>query len=263
MSWSGPRAAIPASEPAARTGAQRRRASDVRRRAVRLHVPSRRNAGQHLGHRHLHGRQLGLYRRGTCRRDPAGGGRRRHVESRDGQASYTGSTRNGITSSSYPQWDGSFVVLGTPLGGGAGQPPQATATGTVTVNGAPFTGGTVAYNSQVDVTKGALTLTTEAGEADRHRCGRARCRIQDRAIERRRTDRRRAPPHWRHFASCNRRLAATGNPKKIRQLLGHCQRAFPHARPLCLSERPRHPLADRRPVRRHVDAGARRARRRA
>jgi hypothetical protein len=148
------------------------------------------------------------------------------IEMRDGQASYTGSTRNGITSSSYAQWDGSFVVLGTPLGGGAGQPPQATATGTVTVNGAPFTGGTVAYNSQVDVTKGALTLTTEAGELTVTGAGGLVAAFQivrsseggQTVVELRLTG--------GNFASCKRRLAATGNPKKIRQLWGTAKGRF-------------------------------------
>jgi hypothetical protein len=116
-------------------------------------------------------------------------------------------------------------VLGTPLGG-PGQPPQATATGTVTVNGAPFTGGTVAYNSQVDVTKGSLTMTTEAGELTVTGAGGLPAAFQivrsteagQVVVELRLTG--------GNFASCNRRLAATGNPKKIRQLWGTAKGRF-------------------------------------
>jgi PKD repeat protein len=43
------------------------------------------------------------------------------------------------------------------------QPAQGTATGTVLVNGAPFTGGPIPYGSKVDVTKGKLTIKTDAG----------------------------------------------------------------------------------------------------
>jgi hypothetical protein len=47
--------------------------------------------------------------------------------------------------------------------GSAAAPPTATATGAVTVNGRPFTGGTVPYGSTVDVTSGRLTLKTGVG----------------------------------------------------------------------------------------------------
>ena len=43
-------------------------------------------------------------------------------------------------------------------------PPTATKTGTVLVNGRPFTGGTIPFNRDVDVTKGTLTLTTTTGK---------------------------------------------------------------------------------------------------
>src|SRR3954452_2933737 len=45
----------------------------------------------------------------------------------------------------------------------AAGPAQGTPTGTVLVNGAPFTGGTIPYGAKVDVTKGRLSMTTEAG----------------------------------------------------------------------------------------------------
>ena len=42
------------------------------------------------------------------------------IEMRAGQSSYAGSTRNGITSSAYGAWDGSYVLLGAPSSGGGG-----------------------------------------------------------------------------------------------------------------------------------------------
>jgi PKD repeat protein len=50
-------------------------------------------------------------------------------------------------------------------GGTSSQPPPATATrtGTVLVNGKPFTGGKVPYGSKVDVTRGTVTLKTDTG----------------------------------------------------------------------------------------------------
>jgi hypothetical protein len=50
-------------------------------------------------------------------------------------------------------------------GGGGSSPPPATgtATGTVTVNGKPFTSGSIPYNSKVDVTNGTLLLKTDTG----------------------------------------------------------------------------------------------------
>src|SRR5262249_43711268 len=69
----------------------------------------------------------------------------------------------------------SFLVaipLATPLGGvggggggggGTPAPPTGTATGTVLVNGSPFTGGTIPYGSSVDVTSGKLNMKTESG----------------------------------------------------------------------------------------------------
>jgi hypothetical protein len=106
-----------------------------------------------------------------------------------GQRSYVSATANGVTSRSYTSWLGSFrfptaatIPTAAPPGGGGGgggppptttttttsstapiPPPTATPTGTVTVNGAPFTGGTVPFNSTVDVTNGTLTIVSTAG----------------------------------------------------------------------------------------------------
>jgi len=78
------------------------------------------------------------------------------IEMRPGQDSYAGSTRNGITSSAYPKFGGSFVIVG------AG-PPTGSATGRVLVNGVPFTSGTISYGSTINVTAGTLTLSTDVG----------------------------------------------------------------------------------------------------
>jgi hypothetical protein len=84
------------------------------------------------------------------------------IEMRPGQNSYKGSTRHGITSASYGAWGGSYVIVGT----GAPPPPTGTATGTVLVNGQPFTSGTIPYGATVDVTAGTLTMTTDVGTLD-------------------------------------------------------------------------------------------------
>jgi hypothetical protein len=51
------------------------------------------------------------------------------------------------------------VTVAQPAAG----PAQGTPTGTVLVNGAPFTGGTIPYGAKVDVTNGRLSMSTEAG----------------------------------------------------------------------------------------------------
>jgi hypothetical protein len=84
------------------------------------------------------------------------------IEMQPGQDSYTGSKRNGITSADWKTWGGSFVVVGA----GPAPPPTGTATGTVLVNGAPFTSGTIPYGSTVDVTAGTLTMTADVGTLD-------------------------------------------------------------------------------------------------
>ncbi len=109
----------------------------------------------------------------------AANGGRVTIEIRPGQSSYTSSTHNGVTSRQYGTWGWSFAFAGaaqlpgggsgggstTTTGGGGGTvpPPTATATGTVTVNGKPFTSGTVPYNSTVDVTDGTLRLRSTVG----------------------------------------------------------------------------------------------------
>ncbi len=53
----------------------------------------------------------------------------------------------------------SDVTVAQPAAG----PAQGTPTGTVLVNGTPFTGGTIPYGAKVDVTNGRLSMVTEAG----------------------------------------------------------------------------------------------------
>jgi PKD repeat protein len=59
-----------------------------------------------------------------------------------------------------------FMTL-TPIsagGGGTLPAPKGTKTGTVLVNGKPYDGGTIPFNSNVDVTNGSITLTTTGGK---------------------------------------------------------------------------------------------------
>jgi hypothetical protein len=101
------------------------------------------------------------------------------IEIRPGQSTYTSSTHNGVPSNPYGTWSGSFVVVGaqqlpgggggggttptTPGGGATAPPPTATSSGTVTVNGRPFTSGTVPYNATVDVTDGTIRMRSTVG----------------------------------------------------------------------------------------------------
>jgi hypothetical protein len=103
------------------------------------------------------------------------------IEIRPGQSSYPGSAHNGVTTTSFGSFTGSFrfpaaaPLPGSPGGGGGGSttptttttssvpPATGTATGTVTVNGRPFTSGRIPYNAIVDVTDGSLRLVTDTG----------------------------------------------------------------------------------------------------
>jgi hypothetical protein len=78
------------------------------------------------------------------------------IEMIDGQTSYRSSKRNGIKTSPYPAWQGSYIILDAP---GGPDDVDAVATGDVTVNGQPFTSGRVKYGSSIDVTRGTLQLT--------------------------------------------------------------------------------------------------------
>jgi hypothetical protein len=52
----------------------------------------------------------------------------------------------------------------TTTSGGRATPPTATVTNIVTVNGRPFTGGVIPFNSTVDVTHGAVNLASSSGQ---------------------------------------------------------------------------------------------------
>jgi hypothetical protein len=143
------------------------------------------------------------------------------IEMRGPQTSFTGSVRNGVTSSDYGGWPGSYVVLGAPAsgGGGGGAPPTGTPTGTVLVNGAPFAGGDIAFGSTVDVTKGSLSLTTAAGRLTVTGAG----GVPAAFVLVRGTDAGASILELRlargSFAACNRKLAGrNGPPKVVRQL---------------------------------------------
>jgi hypothetical protein len=106
-----------------------------------------------------------------------GSGGRLTIQIRPGQSSYAASAANGVQSRVFGSWPGSFSVVGAaalPPGGGGGAtttttsggrtpPATGTATGTVLVNGRPFTSGTILYRSTVDVTNGRLLLKTDTG----------------------------------------------------------------------------------------------------
>jgi hypothetical protein len=101
-------------------------------------------------------------------------------------------------------------------------PPSGTPTGTVLVNGAPFTGGPIAYGSQIDVTNGRLQLTTDTGSLLVYGDG-----VLATFVVRRGTDNGKPIVELRltggDFSACPGRRAASERatpPKPIRQLWG-------------------------------------------
>jgi hypothetical protein len=94
-----------------------------------------------------------------------------------GQGSYAAARNNGVNAQSFGRGLGSFVFPGAPPvppgggggtttttgGGGAAPPPQGTPTGTVLVNGRPFTAGPIPYGATVDVTNGRLLMRADTG----------------------------------------------------------------------------------------------------
>jgi hypothetical protein len=117
--------------------------------------------------------QLGLFTRSS--------GGRVTIQIAPRLAAYQGTTANGISSQPSTAALGSFTIPGAPVlppgggggggggttttggGGGAAAPATGTATGTVTVNGVPFTNGTIPIGATVDVTNGRLRLVTSTG----------------------------------------------------------------------------------------------------
>ena len=108
---------------------------------------------------------------------PATGGRVT-IQIAAGQSSYRSATSNGITSRTFgagpeaspssalrpvPPGGGGGSTTTTTRGGGSATPPTGTATGTVLVNGRPFTSGVIPFNSTVDVTNGRLKMTGSTG----------------------------------------------------------------------------------------------------
>jgi hypothetical protein len=108
------------------------------------------------------------------------------IEMRAGQSSYAASTRNGVTSTAYGSWLGSFVFLGTaaPGGGTIGSPnPPPPPKPSVAVNVGGSTGtvlvklpgqtsfatlqgnAQIPVGAQVDTTKGSVALTSAEGTA--------------------------------------------------------------------------------------------------
>jgi hypothetical protein len=74
---------------------------------------------------------------------------------------YAGGSFTGAGGNTLASFAASFALPGAVPPGGT--PPSGTPTGTVLVNGTPFTGGPIAFNSKVDVTGGSLLLTTDTG----------------------------------------------------------------------------------------------------
>jgi hypothetical protein len=60
---------------------------------------------------------------------------------------------------SHDEWSLSIAPPGQTLA----PPPMGSATGSVLVNGQPFTSGAIPYGSTIDVTSGTLTMTTDVG----------------------------------------------------------------------------------------------------
>ncbi len=116
-------------------------------------------------------------------------------------------------------------------GGGAATaatPATGTPTGTVLVNGKPFTGGRVPYGATVDVTKGKLVLKTDAGTIQLFGVGGARAVF----VLARGTDGKNPIVVFRlvggNFSVCPKRTtkSARAKPKTIRALWGNGKGRF-------------------------------------
>jgi LCCL domain len=168
------------------------------------------------------------------------------IEMRAGQSSYTGSTRNGITSSPYAAWGGSFVLPAATGGGTIGgpdplPPPKpgvavnvqgANGTVLVKVPGQSFAtlqgGAQIPVGSTVDVTKGSVDLTSADGAANftkgvfviREPAAPAATRVTDLTLT------------GGNFAVCNKSVrrnasrTATPNKKVVRRLWGNGKGRF-------------------------------------
>jgi hypothetical protein len=165
------------------------------------------------------------------------------IEIRAGQTTYVGFSHNGVTSRSYGQWSGSFVLAGaaqipgspsggptTTSGGSAGPPPTATTTGTVLVDGRRFANGTIPYGATVDVTRGSVLLKADTGTLTVNGAG----GIAAAFVLKRIKDGKKAVVELRlakgDFGACPKRTpSSTGGSaaaKTVRQLWGNGKGAF-------------------------------------
>ena len=131
---------------------------------------------------------------------------------------YAGGSFTGAGGNRLASFAASFQPGAVPPGGA----PTGTPTGTVLVNGAPFTGGPIAFNSKVDVTGGSLFMTTSTGTVTVS----GGAGITAVFVLLRGTDNGQAVVEMRlaggNFNVCNRKLAGASKvkPKTVRRLWG-------------------------------------------
>ena len=144
------------------------------------------------------------------------------------------------------------VIAVAPPGAVSGTP-----TGTVLLNGRPFTGGPVPYGRRVDVTNGTLRLTTNTGTLVVSGRGTVAIFVLVRG-----TDRGRPVVELRlaggNFGVCRRRAPAAASapsppPKVVRRPLGEGQGEVPDAWALRGGDDPWDGMADRGSLRRNAD----------
>jgi hypothetical protein len=81
---------------------------------------------------------------------------------------YAGGNFTGVAGTGPASFLVSYPLSAIGGGGGTATPPTGTPTGSVLVNGRPFSGGRIAYNSTVDVTRGTLALKADTGTLNVH-----------------------------------------------------------------------------------------------
>jgi hypothetical protein len=158
-----------------------------------------------------------------------------------GRLLYAGGSFTSAGGNSLARFVASTSVAGVPGGGpppttttpttttAAAPPPTGTPTGTVLVNGQPFTGGQIPYGSTVDVTRGRLVLRADTGTLTVNGAG----GISAVFVLRRATDRRRPIVELRltrgNFSVCpaRRTNSASQTPSTtVRQLWGNGKGRF-------------------------------------
>jgi hypothetical protein len=116
----------------------------------------------------------------------------------------------------------SFAASFRPGAVAPGAPPNGTATGTVLLNGAPFTGGPIAFGSKVDVTRASLVMTTDTGSVTLS----GGANILAAFVVVRGTDKGQSLVELKltggNFNTCKRKLAGVAlvKPKTVRRLWG-------------------------------------------